>query len=307
LIDEPVRRWVKWVNDDGEPRLIAAFEGERKIECIDPKGVLQLCAESNYTKAWTGRYDVLIGESEYRAIRDRWTKVKAIELPLPPAGDSWTKVKAIELPLPPAGDSWWNNAELTAEQVEVDKGWRLMLLSEHVELVRYRKSKYTGIKPTTFGSWSLWQTIDRWSSQDNCDGTDTNTTYRTRQPIPVRAACIPEPPAGESWHNPDNVTAEQLGVREGWRLLLSSEVGKPETGNPLYGRCDSWGSCSHEWTSGRNWGMGRKTTYRTRFPLPGCGTVPLSELQPIVRRIGDGPSGTILYSDYDALHKLAQL
>jgi len=39
-------------------------------------------------------------------------------------------------------------------------------------------------------------------------------------------AKFPEPPEGEEWHNPDKLTPEQVGVDDGWRLLLVSELAK---------------------------------------------------------------------------------
>ena len=35
---------------------------------------------------------------------------------------------------------------------------------------------------------------------------------------------FPDPPDGEQWHNTDNLTAEQVGIEDGWRLLLVSEI-----------------------------------------------------------------------------------
>lgn len=39
---------------------------------------------------------------------------------------------------------------------------------------------------------------------------------------------FPSPPEGQKWHNPANLNATQVGVRDGWRLLLESEVGEDQ-------------------------------------------------------------------------------
>jgi len=45
--------------------------------------------------------------------------------------------------------------------------------------------------------------------------------YAARQDKTVR---FPEPPAGEQWNNPGKLSAEQVGIQDGWRLLLKSEI-----------------------------------------------------------------------------------
>jgi len=42
--------------------------------------------------------------------------------------------------------------------------------------------------------------------------------------IRIKQTPIPPAPDGDSWQNPDNLTAEQIGIDEGWRLLLKSEL-----------------------------------------------------------------------------------
>lgn len=75
-----------------------------------------------------------------------------------------------------------------------------------------------------------------------------------------------EPPAGHEWHNPENLTPEQVGIAEGWRLQVKGEertdatqfwdddVGPPHFSNVGKNRCGN--------------AMCRRTTYRTKAPLP---------------------------------------
>lgn len=73
-----------------------------------------------------------------------------------------------------------------------------------------------------------------------------------------------DPPDGQEWHNPAGLTPEQVGVQDGWRLLLKSEIswdGK----DYLIDACDRW--ATGDW-SGRNHGARLDYTYRTRQPLP---------------------------------------
>jgi len=44
--------------------------------------------------------------------------------------------------------------------------------------------------------------------------------------IEIKVIPFPSPPDGEEWQNPDKLTAEQVGIDDGWRLLLVSEVHK---------------------------------------------------------------------------------
>lgn len=90
-----------------------------------------------------------------------------------------------------------------------------------------------------------------------------STPYR---PAPI---LMPEPPPGESWHNPDNLTAEQFGAYEGWRPLCVSELdgrhGTPEKA-PI-GTTQKWDG--KKWINGNGglFAMMDSTTYRTKTPF----------------------------------------
>ena len=63
--------------------------------------------------------------------------------------------------------------------------------------------------------------------------------------IRIKQTPIPDPPDGEEWQNPDNLTAEQIGIDDGWRLLLKSEI---DINNSEW-VCYSW--MQGQWWSGR--------------------------------------------------------
>lgn len=72
---------------------------------------------------------------------------------------------------------------------------------------------------------------------------------------------FPAPPEGESWHNPDNLTPEQVG--EGYRLLLESEI--IERRKPI-AFIDRW--LNKEWNGASWWGSVKSRTYRAPLSTP---------------------------------------
>jgi hypothetical protein len=88
----------------------------------------------------------------------------------------------------------------------------------------------------------------RWIEEKNTSDEFSNTPYGIL-------------PKGQEWHNPDNLTPEQIGAKDGWRLLLKSEIIKriPDTNIEWYG-------LDGKWRSGTN-GDDNKFTYRTKLPI----------------------------------------
>jgi len=72
---------------------------------------------------------------------------------------------------------------------------------------------------------------------------------------------FPEPPEGESWFNGSDLSADQVGVNDGFRLLLISE---------LYNRecqieAEGWSDVERKWTKGRFWAVEKSiVTYRVK-------------------------------------------
>lgn len=74
---------------------------------------------------------------------------------------------------------------------------------------------------------------------------------------------FPAPPEGQQWHNPQHFTPEQVGVSEGWRLLL---VGEQIQKGDMFDNYDrTWVSSS--WVGVPVGGIATDT-YRTKRPLP---------------------------------------
>lgn len=82
---------------------------------------------------------------------------------------------------------------------------------------------------------------------------------RTAKPAPS----FPALPPGEAWHNPEGLTPEQVGVDEGWRLQLVSELTNDLNDNTQWWRQNKW-SPTDSWMSL----PGDNATLRTRAALP---------------------------------------
>lgn len=96
-----------------------------------------------------------------------------------------------------------------------------------------------------------WRTV-------RSEPTFTHIHYKWR-PTPLT---FPAPPEGESWHNPDNITPEQVG--EGYRLLLESELWNRDEENDFI----------HRWLNRGGWdasgwvGGNKDFTYRVPASTP---------------------------------------
>ena len=80
----------------------------------------------------------------------------------------------------------------------------------------------------------------------------------------IRLAFV-TPPDGRPLHNPDNLTAEQVGA--GWRLLLASEMqgGLPPS-HPGHHKCEGWKA--GKWYDEHSNGSVISTTYRLPLSVP---------------------------------------
>jgi len=80
---------------------------------------------------------------------------------------------------------------------------------------------------------------------------------------------FPELPEGESWHNPDNLTPEQVEVDKGWRLLTKSERKRRALSSEEIYDCSGWGDASKSWGNEHLFGASPHITYRTKTPPKG--------------------------------------
>lgn len=76
---------------------------------------------------------------------------------------------------------------------------------------------------------------------------------------------FPPPPQGQKWHNPANLNATQVGVHEGWRLLLDGELNGCERTDVQsnFGHADAWCSLGTHFYPCVN----MTVTMRTRTPF----------------------------------------
>lgn len=68
-----------------------------------------------------------------------------------------------------------------------------------------------------------------------------------------------------NFHNPENLTPEQYGAKEGWRLLTIEEMRDPQRDIQMFGCLKQWIDSK---LSGTRFTLARSVTYRTRAPLP---------------------------------------
>jgi hypothetical protein len=130
-------------------------------------------------------------------------------------------------PAPPEGHKW----------VHRGKGWGCA-----------KTGLYAVYSPT--GLWALVCTT----------GGFAHSHYLEAVPVEIS---FPPAPEGREWWNFHNATPKQVGVSEGWRLLLKGE--RIEEGDEFFLNCyRAWESTSRaDASAGDN-----RDTYRTRRPLP---------------------------------------
>ena len=88
---------------------------------------------------------------------------------------------------------------------------------------------------------------------------------------------IPAPPDGESWHNPDELSGEQIDIDDGWRLLLVSELNSLRDDNLL--PCRIWVSTALRWSNGNVSGGNVCDTYRVNAKKHPVGSLrPVADL-----------------------------
>lgn len=79
---------------------------------------------------------------------------------------------------------------------------------------------------------------------------------------------FPTPPKGEEWHNPHKLTATQVGVHEGWRLLLRSEVNLEMKDAKDGSRADFYRDGRWFHVKNDRFTFPLEYSYRTKAPLP---------------------------------------
>ena len=99
--------------------------------------------------------------------------------------------------------------------------------------------------------------------------------------IRIKAIAFPDAPEGEEWQNPDNLTAEQVGIEDGWRLLLVSEIYHRETSARISGCIWMPSLDIPRWSIyGRKYGEEKFSSYRVK-----ASDHPVGSLKPKVEEV----------------------
>ena len=116
------------------------------------------------------------------------------------------------------------------------------------------------------GAWRVWLNPD-WSNSVDC--------YRIKpEPAPLE---FPESPAGRQWHNPEACTPEQVGIADGWRLLLKDEEIRQGDEHWTAYSTAVWRPSQMVGALNNDCG----NTRRTRRPLPQASTLSTPKMVPL--------------------------
>jgi len=185
-----------------------------------------------------------------------------------------------------------NPAKVTEDKIESSKGYRLLTLGE-INALKLRAGPYASLNTPGVERWS--PTFGLWRP---AVGNSSSRTYRTAKPAGfyltweqswntptgygVPQPIMPTPAPLAEGHNPDNLTTEQVGVSEGWRLLSVEEVRHrtDQVGRKGFKRTrniEAWDNDTKAWLSEPMFGGDEFVTYRTKLPkdhfLPAKGPV----------------------------------
>lgn len=139
----------------------------------------------------------------------------------------------------------------------IPDGWRLTLPEEHE--LEYEEGPWL-ICNVPFKLWNTQTNRPYENPYKKGDNLAPNWTAITNAPLPekYREKEIP-------WHNPNDVTQEQLEPEKGWRFLTVEEVvDREDPTEDIQG----WGGNSFPPFQGRLFGANPTITYRVKWPLP---------------------------------------
>jgi len=166
----------------------------------------------------------------------------------------------------PTSSNQHNPENLTPEQVGVEYGWRLLDKDE------------TG--PKFNNSISLiaiegWNSVDTWNNTGN-RGNLREVTYRTKlskEDLAIARGLKQKKRSssfGSNVHNPEGLTPEQVGIKDGYRVLDKDETG-PKFNNSISLRDIEGWNYGDKWNYGDTWGKTgcrgnlANVTYRTKL------------------------------------------
>lgn len=120
--------------------------------------------------------------------------------------------------------------------------------------------------------------------------------------IRFKQITLPDAPDGEEWNNPDNLTSDQVGIIEGWRLLLKSEI-DPARG-PIQG-LEVWDLQDLSWIPGKPYPYSANChdeTYRIDAKKHPIGSLNKEEKDKDHRLYIQGKAADALFSKFSSLH-----
>lgn len=195
------------------------------------------------------------------------------DLPAPPAppeghqwvyrGLGWVGVKKVRYACLPSGVGVWTDSH-TEKHPLGGRDWHYL---EAVPIAQPVKDSVEAVDPYAelkaahaAGKVIQVRYDEGWEADRFPNWCLAATEYRIK-PAEGFSEEFPPAPEGHAYHNPENLTPEQVGVSEGWRLLLEDEqaVEGDEVNLPL------------GWEPTLNYGGHTKSaslTYRTKRPLP---------------------------------------
>jgi hypothetical protein len=106
---------------------------------------------------------------------------------------------------------------------------------------------------------------EEWSREETWE-LECNRPIHGIKAVPIEPKEFPAPPEGKAWHNPEKLTPEQVGVSEGWRLLLKNEL--VEIGDMHSMKNGTWSHSGNHRSSDARGKTASCLTYRTKRPLP---------------------------------------
>lgn len=115
-------------------------------------------------------------------------------------------------------------------------------------------------EPLSFKGRGKWSVVGYRSNNETPTKWDANGSFADlvthHADLMLSITAFPDPPAGEVWHNPENLTPEQVG--EGYRLLLASEISTKRNAEYFI---EYWHSTGR-WSNDGACGACQRDTYR---------------------------------------------
>lgn len=217
-VTEPVTVRFPGTKPGQFPALFVSFSGNIAVATDTTNGVIIAKSPTSPREQFSVGYQFNYTTNPWEKC-PAWTRILGdIEITFDPSNLQNSKASICDTPAPksatpppaPKIAEGNNPHRLTDEQVQTQDGWRLLTRAEIDEC---------GKKLCSGRPLQAWQSEHGWSGLGYHFGNAHANTYRTKQPA---GYFLPKPKIAEG-HNPRQLTEEQVGVKDGWRLLSLSE------------------------------------------------------------------------------------